>query len=78
MCIGKEDNKVEMQELENNRIETYYNRDRLKEFVLNLTLERVRDMGIEYRSSLNYVKKKAKEVKLNLNSPVVKRILKHY
>lgn len=54
--VGKEANKVEMQELESNRIETYHDIEKLREFVLNLTPAEARWFGIKYGSALKKMK----------------------
>jgi hypothetical protein len=50
--IGKEANKVEMQELESNTVETYHDIEKLRRFILNLTPAEAREIGIKYRSTL--------------------------
>jgi hypothetical protein len=78
--IGKEANKVEMQELEGNRVETYYDIEKLREYVLNLTPAEARAIGIKYRSTLNKLKDRVKEGELNLNTKEIRKVLKamHY
>lgn len=45
------------------------------DFILQLTPEKARQIGIKHRSSLAYLKKKAKEGELNFNSRNVRKIV---
>ncbi|WMW24738.1 hypothetical protein RE474_11740 [Methanolobus sediminis] len=47
------------------------------DFILNLTPKRARELGIKHRSMLAYLKKKAKEGKLNFKLRNVKRIIQY-
>ena len=73
--IGKEANKVEMQELESNRIETYRDIKKLREFILNSTPAEAREIGIKYRSTLKKLKDKVKEGDFKLNTKEMRKIL---
>lgn len=64
--IGKEANKVEMQELESNKVETYLNIKKFYEWVLSLEPKDTRAMGIKDRSTLKRIKDKIEQGK-NLN-----------
>ena len=75
MYIGKEANKVEMQELESNRIETYQNIEKIREFVLNLTPAGAREIGIKYRSTLKKLTDRVKEGDFNMNTKEMRKIL---
>ena len=70
--IGKEANKVEMQELEGNRVETYIDFKKFHEWVLALEPKDVREMGIMDRSTLKRVKDMIRQgKKLNYEKGVV-------
>ena len=73
--IGKEANKVEMQELKSNRIETYRNIEKLREFILNLTPAEAREIGIKYRSTFKKLKDKVKEGDFKLNTKEMRKII---
>jgi membrane associated rhomboid family serine protease len=74
--IGKEANKVEMQELESNTIETYQDIEKIREFVLGLTPAEAREIGIKYRSTLKKIKDNIKlGKKLNFKTKEMKKIL---
>ena len=75
MYIGKEANKVEMQELESNSIETYRDIEKLREFILNLTPAEAREIGIKYRSTLKKLKDKVKEGDFKLNTKEMRKII---
>lgn len=77
--IGKEANKVEMQELESNNVETYLDIKKFHEWVLNLTPEDARAMGINDRSTLKRIKDKIKQgKKLNYKHGAVKVLVKMF
>jgi hypothetical protein len=74
--IGKEANKVEMQELESNRVEKYIDFKKFHEWVLGLEPKDTRTMGIIDRSTLKRIKDKIKqEKKLNYEKGAVKVLL---
>lgn len=73
--IGKEANKIEMQELESNRVEMYYDIEKIRESILNLTPTKAREIGIKYRSTLNKLKNRVKEGDFKLDTKEVKKIL---
>lgn len=71
--IRKEANKVEMQELECNRVETYIDFKKFHEWVLTLQPTDTREMGIMDRSTLKRIKDKIKQgKKLNYEKGIVK------
>lgn len=79
MYIGKEANKVEMQELEANRIETYLDIKKFHEWVLQLEPKDARAMGIKDRSTLKRIKDKIRQVKkLNYGKGAVKVLVETY
>ena len=45
------------------------------DFILNLTPENAREIGIKHRSALAYLKKKAKEGELNFKSRNVRKVV---
>ncbi|NPE30690.1 hypothetical protein HNV12_22590 [Methanococcoides sp. SA1] len=75
--IGKEANKVEMQELENNRVETYHDIEKLREFILNLTPAEARKIGIKYRSTLKKLKDRVREGEYKLDTKEMRKILQY-
>ena len=54
----------------------FINEKLVYDFILNLTPEKAREIGIKHRSALAYLKKKAAEGDLNFKSRNVKRIMK--
>ena len=71
--IGKEANKVEMEELEANKIEIYLDLKKFHEWVLSLEPKDVLPMGIKDRSTLKRIKDKIKQgKKLNYGKGAVK------
>ncbi|WP_342305556.1 hypothetical protein [Methanolobus sp. ZRKC5] len=77
MYIGKEANKVEMQELESNTVETYHDIEKIREFVLGLTPAEARKVGIKYRSTLNKLKDRVREGEFNLNTKEMRKIIEY-
>jgi hypothetical protein len=73
--IGKEANKIEMQELESNNVETYPDIEKIREFVLNLTPAKAREIGIKYRKALSDLKKRVKERDFNLNTLEMRKVM---
>lgn len=73
--IGKEANKIVMQELESNHVETYSDIEKIREFVLNLTPDKAREIGINYRSTLNKLKNRVKEGDFKLDTKEMKKII---
>ena len=61
VCIGKEANNIDMQELEGNRVESYLNIEKFNEWLLCLTLDDVWEMGIEHRSTLKQLKDRVRD-----------------
>ena len=74
--IGKEANKVEMQELESNRVETYYDTAKLREYILNLTPAEAREIGIKHRSTLKKIKDRVREREFKLDTKEMRKVLK--
>ncbi|NPE30648.1 hypothetical protein HNV12_22370, partial [Methanococcoides sp. SA1] len=74
--IGKEANKVEMQELESNHVDTYHDLDKLRKFILGLTPTEARGIGIKYRSTLKKLKDRVREGNFKLNTKEMMKILK--
>ncbi|WMW25041.1 hypothetical protein RE474_13315 [Methanolobus sediminis] len=71
--IGKEANKVEIEELEGNKIETYLNIKEFHEWVLPLEPKDVLPMGINHGSTLKRIKDKIRQgKKLNYGHGAVK------
>ncbi len=75
--IGKEANNIDEQELDVKKAQEFIDEKLVYEFILNLTPEKARDIGIKHRSALAYLKKKAKEGKLNFKSNHVQRVVNH-
>ncbi|WP_319507623.1 DNA polymerase [uncultured Methanolobus sp.] len=73
--IGKEANKVEMQELESNHVETYHDIEKIREFVLGLSPAEARKIGIKYRSTLKILKERVQEEEFNMNTKEMRKIL---
>ena len=74
----KDANKVEMQELESNRIETYYDLEKLREFILNLTPADARESGIKHRSTLKKIKDGVKEGEFKLDTKEIRKIISYH
>ncbi|MDG6244855.1 MAG: DNA polymerase [Methanolobus sp.] len=73
--IGKEANKVEIQELESNTIEAYHDIEKIRGFVLGLTPAESRDIGIKHRSTLKQLKDRVKKGNFNMNTKEMRKIL---
>jgi len=73
--IGKEANNIDEQALDVKKAQEFINEKAVYDFILNLTPERARQLGIKHRSALAYLKKKAKEEDLNFESRNVKKLL---
>ncbi|NPE31705.1 hypothetical protein HNV12_27860, partial [Methanococcoides sp. SA1] len=77
--IGKEANNIDMQELEGNTIETYLDIKAFHEWVLGLTPDDVREMGIEHRSTLKRIKDKIRcGINLNYGKGAVKVLVSRF
>ncbi|SES69275.1 hypothetical protein SAMN04488587_0621 [Methanococcoides vulcani] len=77
--IGKEANNIDMQELEGNAVETYLDIKNFHEWVLGLTPDDVREIGIEHRSTLKRIKDKIKNgKKLNYGKGTVKVLVRYF
>jgi hypothetical protein len=76
--IGKEANNIEGQSLEVTKPQVFINEEEINQNILALTPEEARKIGIKHRSELSYLRKNAKEGKLNFNSKNVRKIIKYY
>jgi hypothetical protein len=77
--IGKEANKIEIQELEGNRIETYIDFKKFHQWVLGLETKDAREMGINNRSTLKKIKDKIGQgKKLNYEKGAVKALVENF
>ena len=76
--IGKEVNNIEDQPLEITRPQVFISEEEIKNFILDLTPEEARKIGIKHRSELKYLKENAREGKLNLNTSNPRKIIKYY
>lgn len=76
--IGKEANNIEDQPLDVTGAQVFINQEEIKQKILALTPEEARKIGIKHRSELSYLKKNAKEGKLNFNTANMKIITKYY
>lgn len=74
--IGKEANNIDEQVLDVKKAQEFINEKLVYDFILNLTPEKAREVGIKYRSALAYLKKKGKEGDLNFKARNVKKIEK--
>jgi len=54
--------------------QVFINKEEIINFILALTPEETRKIGIKHRSKLKYLKEKAREGKLNFNTPVMRKI----
>jgi hypothetical protein len=75
--IGKEANNIDEQALDVKKAQEFINENAVYDFILQLTLERAREIGIKHRSALAYLKEKAKEGELNFKSRNVKRVISY-
>ncbi|UGV39818.1 hypothetical protein J7W08_06690 [Methanococcoides orientis] len=73
--IGKEANKVEMQELESNHVEIYHDFEMIRKFILGLTPAEARCIGIKYRSTLKKLKDRVMEGIFKTNTKEMKKVL---
>lgn len=78
MYIGKEANKVEMQELERNIVEMYHDIEKIREFVLGLTPAEARKIGIKYRSTLKKLKDRVREGEFNMDTKEMRKIIQYF
>lgn len=76
--IGKEANNIEDQPLDVTKPQTFINEEEIIQKILALTPEEARKIGIKHRSELKYLKEKAREGKLNFNTPVMRKIVEYY
>lgn len=72
--IGKEANNIEDQPLDMTGVQVFINEEEIKQKVLSLTPEEARKIGIESKKGLSYIKKKAREEKLNFNKKYEKNL----
>jgi hypothetical protein len=75
--IGKEANKIVMQELESNHVEIYHDIEKIREFILNLTPDKAREIGIKYRSTLSKLKNREKEGNFKLDTKEMRKIIQN-
>ncbi|MBP1908253.1 DNA polymerase [Methanolobus bombayensis] len=73
--IGKEANKVEMQELESNEVEIYHDIEKIREFVLGLKPDKAKEIGIEHRSALKQLKDRVREGDFNMNTKLMRMVI---
>jgi hypothetical protein len=59
--IGKEANNIDEQALDVRKAQEFINENAVYDFILNLTPERARELGIKHRSALAYLKKKQRK-----------------
>jgi hypothetical protein len=71
--IGKEANNIDEQELDVKQAQEFVNEKLVYEFILKLTPEKAREIGIKHRSALTYLKKKATDGELNFKGKNVRR-----
>jgi hypothetical protein len=76
--IGKEANDIDEQELDVVKPQKFIDGEAVEKFILGLTPEEAREIGIKHRSALAYLKKIAKEGELNFKSRNVKRIINQF
>jgi len=65
-----------MQELDGNRVETYYDIAKLREYILNLTPAEARKIGIKHRSTLKKIKDRVKEGDFKMDTKEMKKVLR--
>lgn len=75
--IGKEANNIDEQALDVKKAQEFINKSSVYDFILNLTPEKAREIGIRHRSALAYLKKKVKGGELNFNSSNMRRIISY-
>ena len=75
--IGKEANNIEEQPLGVTKPQVFIDEEKITNLVLALISKEARKIGIN-RSELSYLKKKAREGKLNFNSKNVRKIINYY
>jgi hypothetical protein len=75
--IGKEANNIDEHALGVKKAQEFINERTVYDFILNLTPEKARELGIKHRSALAYLKKKAKDGELNFKSQNMKQIVLH-
>ena len=75
--IGKEANNIEDQPLDVTKPQIFINKEEIINFILSLRPKEAREIEIN-RSELSYLKKNARERKLNFNTPNMRKIIKYY
>ena len=75
--IGKEANNIDEQALDITRYQVFVDEKSVYDFILNLTPEKAREIGIKHRSALAYLKKKANGGVLNYKSCNIRRIISY-
>jgi hypothetical protein len=64
-----------LQELESNHVETYYDIEKIREFILNLTPAEARNIGVKHRSTLKKIKDRVQEEEFNMNTKEMRKII---
>ena len=72
--IGKDADNIDEQVLDVKKAQEFVDEKSVYDFILNLTPDKTREIGIKHRSALAYLKKKAKGGDLNFTSRNVKGI----
>ncbi len=75
--IGKEANNIDDQALDVKQAQEFIDEKLVYDFVLKLSPEKAREIGIKHRSVLVYLKKKANEGDLNFKSKNISKILNY-
>lgn len=78
MYIGKEANDIDEQELDVVKPQKFIDEEEVRQYILGLTPEEARKVGIKHRSALAYLKKRAKEGELNFKARNVRKIIRNY
>ena len=73
--IGKEANNIDEQVLDVKKAQEFINEESVYDFILRLTPDKAREIGIKHRSALAYLKKKAKVGDLNFKSRNVRKMV---
>ncbi|MEK6898601.1 MAG: DNA polymerase [Nanoarchaeota archaeon] len=78
--IGKESDEVELDPLESHMNEIYEDLEKFREFIIKLTPEEARKIGIKHRSALQKLKLAAEDrtKEISLNTPNRRKVIKFY
>jgi hypothetical protein len=77
--IGKEVNNIEDQPLDVTGAQVFINEEDIRQKILALTPEKVRELGIKHRSTLKGMKDRImKDGKINLDTKEVKKLVNLY